>query len=187
MTRRTLALAAALVASVGVTPALALFGPMPVFDASVFGKEVESVANEATQIQNQVTSLQNEAQNLAKIPTSYQNVQGEVAAIAGTGKAIAAETSGTVAAGTVVADSSEEAAETVRLNGLAGQANGAQSQAIVTNGYLAQQNNLIEQGNVLQAQAQVQHAAELRATAQGAADLGTTVQNATTTSVPNDL
>jgi uncharacterized protein YoxC len=187
MTRRTLALTAALVAAVGVTPALALFGPMPVFDVSVFGKEAESVANQVQQIEKQVTSLQNEAQNLAKIPTSYQNVQGEVAAIAGTGKAIAAETRGSVAAGTVVGDASSEAAETVRLNGLASQADGAQSQAIVTNGYLAQQNNLLEQGNVLQAQAQLQHAAELRATAQGAADLGTTVQNATKTSVPNDL
>jgi uncharacterized protein YoxC len=184
---RRIVLIVALVVAVCATPALAIFGPLPVIDVSVFGKEVESVANQAMMIANQVTSLQNETTNLARIPTRYQDVQGQVAAIAGTGKAIAAETAGTVAAGTVVTDSSEEAAETARLNGLAAQANGAQSQAIVTNGYLAQQNNLIEQGNVLQAQAQLQHQAELRATAQGTADLGSIVGHATTTQVPSDL
>jgi hypothetical protein len=151
---------------------------MPVFDVSIFGKEAEAVANQATMIENQIAALRNDATNLARLPRSYQNVQGEVAAIAGTGKTLAAEARGTLAAGTVVQDSSEEAAETARLNGLASQANGAQSQAIVTNGYLAQQNNLLEQGNLLQAQAQLQHAAEARAGAQAFVDSGAAVQNA---------
>jgi hypothetical protein len=169
---RKLSLIAALVVAFSAAPALAIFGPMPVVDFQSIAKAVEQVQKDEQLVQNTLAQIKNEETNLTKIPTSYQAVQSEVAAVAQTGKAVATEVRGTVAAGTVVQDSSEQAAETARLNGLAAQANGAQSQAQVTNGYLAQQTNLLEQGNVLQAQAQLQAAAKERAQAQAFADAG---------------
>jgi hypothetical protein len=184
---RKLTLVAALVLAVSATPALALFGPMPVIDLDSITKLATQVENQATMIENQVAMLKNEATNLTRIPTSYQDVNAKISAVAATSKAVAAEARGTVAAGTVVSDSSEEAAETARLNGLASSANGAQQQAIVQNGYLAQQNNLLEQGNVLQAQGQLQHAAEVRAGAQAFVDAGAAVRNAINTNAAGNL
>jgi cytoskeletal protein RodZ len=175
--RKIILIGSAIVA-LSAAPALAIFGPMPVVDFQSIGKAVEQVQKDEQLVQNTLAQIKNEETNLTKIPTSYQAVQSEVAAVAQTGKAVATEVRGTVAAGTVVQDSSEQAAETARLNGLAAQANGAQQQAIVTNGYLAQQNNLLEQGNVLQAQAQIQHQAEEAATAQGLTNAADDMQRA---------
>ena len=185
--RKLFILGAAAIA-LSAVPAVALIGPMPVIDVSAnanlatqITKQITQVEQGAQQVQQGIQLVKGVEQNLKTLPTSYQNVEGEVAAIAGTGRTISAEVAGLTASTKVVANSSEEAAETNRLNGMASRALGANQQATVTNGYLSQQTNLLEQGNVLQAQAQIQHAAEVRATAQGAADLGTTIQSATTT------
>ncbi|MGP6158152.1 MAG: hypothetical protein ACLPYS_11725, partial [Vulcanimicrobiaceae bacterium] len=161
--KRTFFLAAIIIAAVAA-PASALFGPMPVTDVFGLPKWVQQITNQEMQIAQGVHMVQADTANLQRLATAptFQNAESEVNAVSATGQQLAAEYRGTMAAGAVVTDASEEAAEAARLNGLAQIAQGATQQAQVSNAYEAQTVNLLEQGNVLNAQVQLQHAGELK-------------------------
>ena len=186
--KRILIFAAAFVAIVGA-PAMAVLGPLPVVDVQALPNWVRHLANDVTMINQgmaQVTAAQTELKALATTP-NLANVQGEVNAISASGRQLATEVRGTFAASQVVADSSYDAAEQARLNGLAQTANGANQQAQITNAQLSRTNNLLLQGNVLSAQAQIQHAAEQAALGQAWAQAGQMAGGAADVKVANDL
>ena len=191
--RRIFILGAAALALTASVPVFA--NVLPVIDWAAIGHqatqiehEVTMIENQATQIRGQITWLGDSARNLARLPNTFQDAVSKIDNVTMIGKvadSVDAEVRGTVAAQKVLQDSSSDAAETNRLNGMASRANGAQQQAQVTNGYLSQQNLLLEKQNALTATGQYQHAAEERAQAQSLVNLGKTVQNAMTMDVPN--
>ena len=128
-------------AGVGIASADLLSIPTMIPDICFFGActqftQTSALAN-IQHVIGQIQQLKNEAQNLATLPTSLPNAQAELGALLGTGKNIAATVQADAAAQAITTDSSEDVAEAARLNGLAIQANGAQQQAQVANGYLS--------------------------------------------------
>jgi hypothetical protein len=172
--KRTLVLTLAFVGATAVPASAFLFGGTIVNDITANVKLAEQYVQQGQQYAMQVQQYAAQVKNLAKMPVNYANVQSEVASISGQSKGIAAQIRGTSAANQIIVDSSSDAAETARLNGLAAQAQGANQQATVSNGYLSHIDYTLQKGNVAAAAARQQDAANA---VQTAGDLTTMTGN----------
>jgi hypothetical protein len=167
-------------ASVAIASADLLSIPSMIPDACFFGHCVQFTQTAALaniqHVVGEIQQLKNEATNLATLgtsPASLINAQAEINAVLGTGKNVAATVQADAAAQAITTDSSEDVAETARLNGLATQALGANQQAQVQNGMLSQLVVTQQKSLDLQAAQQNQEAAMRSDISQG---LGTLSQ-----------
>jgi protein gp37 len=156
-------------AGIIIAPAAAqVLGPVPVFDA-------QSLIRLIQQVQQQATMLQNEARNLAKLPNlNMGNIQGEVQSVSAQANNIPAQIRGIVSANQVLVNAPTDAARTAQINAAAAGADGAVQQQQVSNQYLGQINDTLQQKNAADAAKEQQNFAN---TADGANSLLTITGN----------